>query len=232
MSEPVLFQFNKIVGGYGSMTVLRNLSGSVKKGQCLGVLGRNGVGKSTLLKLLAGHLKLSAGNTELLEQDVTGLSPDERQAKGMSYAPQERPVFDSLSIRDNLALMRPTASLDVYQPYFDAFPVLSKRLSQIAGTLSGGERKILSFVRALAEAGAITLLDEPTEGVQPENIEHMQRFILNAKSAGRGFIVVEQHLHTAKAISDDYLIMDHGECVLAGRASDISRDTILEKTSV
>ncbi|MCP4318647.1 MAG: ATP-binding cassette domain-containing protein [Hyphomicrobiales bacterium] len=145
---------------------------------------------------------------------------------------QERPVFDNLSVRDNLLLMLPADALKTYRPYFEAFPVLEKRLGQNAGTLSGGERKILSFVRAMAENGSVTLLDEPSEGVQPENIEKMKHLILERKAKGDGFVVVEQHLHLAEAIADVFLLMDQGQQILQGPASEVGRDTILQHLEV
>ena len=232
MSKQNRFCFTDLSGGYGSMTIVSGLNGGVDPGQCLCVLGRNGVGKSTLLKLLSGHLRTTDGEVVLEGDQLNNLSPDERRGKNVSYAPQERPVFENLTVRENLLLMQPSDTLDLYEPYFLAFPVLAQRLTQMAGTLSGGERKILSFTRVMAENSAVTLLDEPTEGVQPENIQHMQRFILDAKSNNRAFIVVEQHIHLAEAIADQYLIMDHGQCVLTGSSQLVSREEILRRIEV
>ena len=225
-------RFSDLSGGYGGMTVVRGISGSVPKGCCLCVLGRNGVGKSTLLKILSGHLARLSGEASLDGVSLDGLSPDRRRRLGLSYAMQERPVFDGLSVRDNLTLMRPSGSLERHRPYFEAFPVLERRSSQRAGTLSGGERKILSFARAMSEDGAVTLLDEPAEGVQAENIRLMKDFILERKAKGGGFLVVEQHLRLAEAIADELLVMDHGASVLQGRASGIGRDLILSRLEV
>src|SRR5678815_507262 len=107
----------------------------------------------------------------------------------MSYCPQERPVFDDLSVRDNLTLMRPERGLPAFAPLFARFPILAQRLGQHAGTLSGGEKKILSFVRGLAEAQPLLLLDEPSEGVQWENILHMVELLQAARSHGSSFVV-------------------------------------------
>lgn len=225
-------RFANVSGGYGGMTIVREISGEVPNGRCLCMLGRNGVGKSTFLKILSGHLRCRSGEISLGGAVLNDLSPDRRRRLGLSYAMQERPVFDSLSVRDNLTLMRASASLERYGPYFEAFPVLERRLSQIAGTLSGGERKILSFVRAMAEEGAATLLDEPSEGVQAENIDRMKRFILERKANGGSFVVVEQHLRLAEAIADEFLVMDQGRPALQGRASEIGRDRLVAHLEV
>ena len=145
---------------------------------------------------------------------------------------QERPVFDSLSVRDNLMLMRAGGSLEAYRSFFDAFPVLEERLSQTAGTLSGGERKILSFARAAAEDARALLLDEPSEGVQAENVERMKDFILRRKAEGVSVVVVEQHLTLAGQIADEVLVMDQGRTVLQGPAAEIPRERILEHIEV
>ena len=232
MSEQNLFNFSDICGGYGAMTVVRDIGGTVESGECLCVLGRNGVGKSTLLKILSGHLPSQSGVVTLSGRDITMLQPHERRAASMSYAPQERPVFENLTVKDNLTLMQPGENLNIYEYFFEVFTFLKARLEQRSGTLSGGERKILSFVRTMAEEGVITLLDEPTEGVQPENIARMQNLIQDARSHGRAFIIVEQHLHLAEALGDKYLVVDHGECVLSGASSKISRADILKHLEV
>ena len=136
-------------------------------------------------------------------------------------------MFDDLSVRDNLTLMRPSRRLTPFRRYFDRFPILERRLSQHAGTLSGGEKKMLSFVRGLAEDQPVVLLDEPSEGVQWENILHMDALIAEKKAAGTAFIVVEQNLAFAERIADRYLVMDQGRIMLEGPRSQIDRSHVL-----
>lgn len=226
--EQTMLSFKNLTGGYGSIDIVRNMSGEVPKGHCLCILGRNGVGKSTFMKILSGHLINTAGDLHLNKKSISTLPPERRRALGLSYAPQERPVFDNLTVHDNLILTMPSGQIDKYQKYLADFPILQKRISQTAGTLSGGERKILSFVRAMAEGGVITLLDEPTEGLQIENINLMKKFILQAKDRGQSFVVVEQHLQFAQAVADDILIMDQGQSVFHRQSSDVGRDDILK----
>jgi len=219
--------FEALTGGYGSTTIVRDLTGAANAGEVLCVLGRNGVGKSTLMKLLFGYLPCRRGQVLLDGKPVSQLDPSARRRSGMTYCPQERPVFDDLSVRDNLTLMRTSRQLGAFRRYFDRFPVLERRLTQHAGTLSGGEKKILSFVRGLAEDQPIILLDEPSEGVQWENILHMIASITEKKATGAAFVVVEQNLSFAERIADRYLIMDQGRAVLEGSSSVINRGQIL-----
>ena len=219
--------FENVTGGYGSTTIVRDLSGRAIAGEVLCVLGRNGVGKSTLMRLLFGYLPCLRGRVLLDGEPIEALDPSARRRAGLSYCPQERPVFDDLSVRDNLTLMRASRKLTPFRRYFDRFPILERRLNQHAGTLSGGEKKMLSFVRGLAEDQPVMLLDEPSEGVQWENILHMEALIADKKAAGAAFIVVEQNLAFAERIADRYLVMDQGRAMLEGSRSDIDRSHVL-----
>ena len=134
-------------------------------------------------------------------------------------------MFDQLSVQDNLTLHRPDRRLDAYEELFAAFPRIAERLRQPAGKLSGGEKKLVSFCRALAEASPLTLLDEPSEGVQQENLDHMIRLLQRRRAAGAAFIIVEQNLNFLLATMQQVLVLDHGECVLAGAARQLSRET-------
>lgn len=219
--------FEQVTGGYGSTVILRGVSGNVAPGEVLCVLGRNGVGKSTLLKLLFGHVACRKGSVVLGGRPIHALPSSLRRRIGITYCPQERPVFDALSVRDNLTLMRDSRRLDAFRPYFARFPILERRLTQHAGTLSGGEKKILSFVRGLAEDQPVVLLDEPSEGVQWENILHMAASIAEKKAGGTALVVVEQNLAFAERIADRYLVMDQGRVVLEGDRSSVAREQIL-----
>jgi urea transport system ATP-binding protein len=226
MSTPRLV-FDSVTGGYGSTMIVRDLSGRAIAGEALCVLGRNGVGKSTLMKLLLGYLRCWRGRVLLDGEPIDALDPSGRHHAGLSYCPQERPVFDDLSVRDNLTLMRASRRLTPFRRYFDRFPILERRLNQHAGTLSGGEKKMLSFVRGLAEDQPVVLLDEPSEGVQWENILHMEALIAEKKAAGTAFIVVEQNLAFAERMADQYLVMDQGRAMLEGPRSQIDRHRVL-----
>jgi urea transport system ATP-binding protein len=225
--SPPLFAFEDIAGGYGTAAIVRGVSGRVAAGEVLCVLGRNGVGKSTLLKLIFGHLRCWQGRIVFDGTPIEALEPSARRRLGIAYGPQERPVFDDLPVRDNLTLARADRELGAFAAYFARYPILERRLGQHAGTLSGGEKKILSFVRSLSEDQKLTLLDEPSEGVQWENVLHMAAVIGEKKASGSAFIVVEQNLAFAERIADHYLVMDQGRAVLEGPRTLIERDQIL-----
>ena len=224
--QPPLLAFDRLAGGYGDTVVLRDVSGEVRAGEVLGVLGRNGVGKTTLLRLLMGYLRPTAGDIRWQGDSFASLPVHARHRAGISYAPQEGLVFDQLSVRDNLTLHRVDRRLLAYEELFAAFPRIAERLRQPAGKLSGGEKKLVSFCRALAEASPLTLLDEPSEGVQQENLDHMVRLLQQRRAAGAAFVIVEQNLNFLLATMQQVLVLDHGECVLAGRAAQLSRETL------
>ena len=224
--------FDGLVGGYGGVVVVRGVSGAVAAGEVLCVIGRNGVGKSTLLKMLFGQLPCREGSVRFEGRAVERIEASQRRALGISYCPQERPVFDDLSVRDNLTLMRADRRLDAFEPLFARFPILKRRLAQHAGTLSGGEKKLLSFARGLSEAQPLLLLDEPSEGVQWENIMQMAEAISVARAARVAFVVVEQNLAFAERIADRYLVIEQGRVALAGRRDQIGRDQLLSHLHV
>ena len=230
-SAPLL-AFDGLTGGYGDTVVLRGIGGAVASGQVLGILGRNGVGKTTLLRLLMGYLAPVAGSVRLRGQALGAMATHARQRLGMAYAPQEGLVFDPLSVRENLTLHRADRSLAPYEELLAAFPRLAERLEQRAGTLSGGEKKLLSFCRAIADAAPLTLLDEPSEGVQQENLDRMSRFIRQRQSQGAAFVIVEQNLAFLVATMEHALVLDHGECVLSGPAADLPRSALEAHLSV
>ena len=226
-AAPPRLVFDGLVGGYGGVTVIHGISGSVAPGEVLCVIGRNGVGKSTLMKMLFGQLACREGSVRFEGRAIDAVEASRRRALGIGYCPQERPVFDDLSVRDNLTLMRADRRTDGFAPLFARFPILAQRLGQHAGTLSGGEKKILSFARGYSERQPLLLLDEPSEGVQWENILLMSDFIREAKSNGQSFVVVEQNLAFAELIADRYLVIEQGRAVLEGRHGEIGRERLL-----
>ena len=207
-------------GGYGETQVLRDFSCQVARGEVLGVLGRNGVGKTTLMRLLSGSLPAMTGMVHINDRDLTRLPSYARARAGLSYMPQENVIFDDLTVRENLTLMEPDMAR--YTALIETFPIIGKRLTQKAGTLSGGEKKIVSFARVIAEARPLALLDEPSEGVQHENLERMAKHIADRCHQGAAFLVVEQNLSFLMQVMRQVKVLDHGETVLSGR--DLHRD--------
>ena len=163
----------------------------------------------------------------LITEDVEIIRPGTvRLQAGIAYAPQENVVFGELSVAENLWLHLPDRRGARYAAALAAFPRLEERLRQRAGLLSGGERKLLSFTRTLGLQAPLSMLDEPTEGVQPENIDRMAALVNAAKAAGRGFVVVEQNLAFIEQIADEVLVLDHGACVLAGDFAALGRQAL------
>lgn len=218
--------FEEVVCGYGDTVVVRGVSGRIGSGRVLGVVGRNGVGKSTLLKALAGFLPLTAGTVRWQGQDLAQVAVHARLAAGISYTPQENVVFGELSVAENLWLHLPDRRESRYTQALAAFPRLNERLRQRAGLLSGGERKLLSFTRTLGLEAPLSMLDEPTEGVQPENIDRMAALVASNKAVGRSFVIVEQNLSFIEQVADDIVVLDHGEGVLAGAFQSLGRASL------
>jgi ABC-type branched-subunit amino acid transport system ATPase component len=220
------FVFGDVVCGYADTMVVRGVSGRVGPKRVLGILGRNGVGKTTLLRALSGFLPVQQGRISWQGRDLSDCPPHRRVAKGLAYAPQENVVFGELSVADNLWLHLPRRDLARYAACFAQFPRLKERLDQRAGSLSGGERKLLSFSRTIGLDATLSMLDEPTEGVQPENIDRMALLIRERQAAGSSFIVVEQNLAFLEAIADDVLVLDQGRCALQGEFKALGRETL------
>jgi ABC-type branched-subunit amino acid transport system ATPase component len=209
--------FTGLTGGYGSSMILRGVAGMAEPGEVLFVLGRNGVGKSTLMKLLMGFLAPREGSIRFDGRPLADLAPAERRRLGISYCPQERVVFDELTVAENLLLMGPPDAEARLAALVDRFPILGRRREQRAGTLSGGEKKMLSFARAAIEDHGLVLLDEPTEGVQAENIEHMESVLREQRARGVAFVIVEQNLSLAERLADRWLVLDRGQVVAQGQ---------------
>ena len=221
--------FTDLCSGYGDTEILHGVSGKVLAGETLGVFGRNGVGKTTLARTLIGELPTLNGEISFCGQAFGKRASYDRRREGVSYMPQTGMVFDTLTVRENLSLANSVRSPE---PYFEIFPRLAERLDQQAGSMSGGERKILSFVRVMLEETTLTILDEPSEGVQPENIENMQRCIKEKQESGSAFILVEQNLTMLTSLAANYLGLDSGKVVFERERSKCKREELLDVLSV
>ncbi|MEI6484239.1 MAG: ATP-binding cassette domain-containing protein [Betaproteobacteria bacterium] len=207
-----------ISGGYGDTLVLRGVSFSLGQGQVLGIVGRNGVGKTSLLRLITGHLPIAGGTVSWQGRRMGKAPAYVNRDLGISYAPQEAVVFDALTVSENLNLRQ--RNLDACQAFFYSFPLVRQRRNQKSGVLSGGEKKLVSFVRVMAEGADLTVMDEPTEGVQQENIALMAAHVRQRCEQGASFIIAEQNLTFLLSVMHQVLVLDNGETVFQSDAFD------------
>lgn len=209
-----------VSSGYGAVSIVRDVSLSVGPGEIVALLGKNGMGKTTLLKTVLGMVALRGGAVTVGGQALAGLTPAKLNALGVGYAPQEQPLFQDLSIRDNLRLAVPSDRMlpEALERLFGHFPFLKDRLAQRAGTLSGGEQKMLILGRALMLRPRLLLIDEISEGVQPSMVERLRKVLLAEREAGLSMLVVEQHVAFALGLADRYAVLKLGEIVDSGSA--------------
>jgi len=220
--EPVL-SVEQLNVYYGESHVVRDISFRLGAGETIAVMGRNGMGKTTLFKALIGLLPVGAGRIILRGRDVTRAKSYERVAAGLAYVPQGRMVFPYLTVEENLLAGLETVPDRTVPAYiYDTFPVLQEMCRRLAGNLSGGQQQQLAIARALVARPAVLLLDEPTEGIQPSIIKEIAR-TLNALRREHGFamVVSEQVLSFALEVADRFLILDKGEFAYEGLKADV-----------
>jgi urea ABC transporter ATP-binding protein UrtE len=214
--------------GYGLVPVLHDVSLTLEKGETLVLLGRNGVGKTTLLRTLMGIVRGGAGGTFLEGSDISGWPPHRRARAGIAYVPQGRGIFPRLSVEENLLVGtrgRSDGQREIPDRVLDLFPLLRQRLDQLGGTLSGGEQQILALGRALCAAPSVLLLDEPSEGIQPSIVEQIGELLgrLN-RELGLTVLLVEQNLELARCTATRCLVMRKGRIADALDSADLSNE--------
>jgi urea transport system ATP-binding protein len=216
---------------YGESHILRNVDLSVPPGQMICLIGRNGVGKTTLLKTIMGLLSPRSGTINLNGELINSKSPDQRAKLGIGYVPQGREIIPRLTVRENLLLglearQKQSRKAEISEEVFSLFPVLKNMLSRMGGDLSGGQQQQLAIARALMGEPQLLVLDEPTEGIQPSiilEIEAAVRRIVETK--GISVLLVEQHLHFVRQ-ADYYYAMQKGGIVASGFTTELSQDVI------
>jgi len=219
---------------YGSAQVLRRVGFEIAPGECLAVLGRNGAGKTTLLKCLMGVLPATRGRVLVNETDITGWSSHRRSALGLAYVPQGREIFSELTVSENVeAAARAhgnfgTASME---ETIALFPVLKQMWRRPGGALSGGQQQQLALARALVTRPSLLILDEPTEGIQP-NLVAAIRDVLAAFKGKTSLLLVEQYLDFAMSLSDTFVVLSRGSIVESGRTESSSRDLLTKHIAI
>jgi urea transport system ATP-binding protein len=220
---------------YGESRALNRVNLSVADGQVVCVMGRNGVGKTTLLKTMVGLLRPLHGAVEFAGRDVTQLPPYERARLGMAYVPQGREIFPALTVRENLVVgsRRKRPPREALDYVLGLFPALGGMLGRRGGDLSGGQQQQLALARALIADPKLLLLDEPTEGIQPSIVEEIAHALRRIKAEGRRAIVlVEQYLEFARALCDRFYVMEKGAIAWEGERSTFDMDEVKRFLSV
>jgi urea transport system ATP-binding protein len=214
---------------YGGSHILRDVSLQAAAGQVTVILGRNGVGKTTLLKSLMGLVPIKSGSIELEGRRIEGATPYARARSGIGFVPQGREIFARLSVEENLRMglaYRP-ASTPIPPHLFELFPVLRQMLGRRGGDLSGGQQQQLAIARALAAGPKLLVLDEPTEGIQPSIIKDIGRVIrMLADQGDMAILLVEQYYDFARDLADRYVVMERGEVIASGEGGRMDADGV------
>jgi len=226
-AEPAILQVESITSGYGEAMVVRGVDLSIAPGEIVALLGKNGMGKSTLLKSIMGYLPVKQGCVWLRGRNVTGYPPHRMARQAIAYSPQEQAIFQDLTIQENLLLTLP--GKQYFSQEFDRvssiFPVLAQRLKQRAGTLSGGEQKMLLVARALMKRPDLILIDEITEGLQPSVIHRLAETLVSERLQNNvAMLVVEQNIDFALTVSDRWAVLKLGEIDETGSSQDSDAD--------
>ena len=238
-AEALMLKVDGLNQYYGGSHILRNLAFEAKLGEVTVVLGRNGVGKTTLLKSLMGVVAVKTGSIVLDGTDITKATPYERVRRGIGYVPQGREIFSRLTVEENLAMglaVKPSGTA-IPAELFELFPVLKQMIMRRGGDLSGGQQQQLAIARALAAGPRLLILDEPTEGIQPSIIKDIGRVIRRLADVGlngqrMAIVLVEQYYDFAAELADQYLVMERGEIIARGLGQDMEADGVRQRVSI
>jgi branched-chain amino acid transport system ATP-binding protein len=223
-----MLELRGISAGYGSQTVLRDVDLVVPDNSVVALLGPNGAGKTTLLKVAAGLLRPTAGEIRLDGQDATGWSPHQLSQEGVCYVPEGRGIFRELSVRDNLRLQAPPAlDRDAVSRATEAFPVLGQRLTQRAGTLSGGEQQMLALAHAWLSSPKLVLVDEVSLGLAPKLVDQIFDYLRQITTQGVALLLVEQYVSRALDLADYVYILKKGRIQLVAEPTQLNDEDIL-----
>lgn len=232
-----MLQVEQLNQYYGSSHALRGVSLALERGQCLALLGRNGVGKTTLLKCLMGVLPAASGRITLDGHDIGRLKPHQRAALGIAYVPQGREIFARLSVEENLLMGMATKAgknaARIKDEVYELFPVLREMLHRRGGDLSGGQQQQLAIARALLAEPKLIILDEPTEGIQPSIIKDIGRVIGLLRARGDiGILLCEQYFDFAHELADKFIVLSRGEVVASGNQAQMNDEAVKRHLAV
>ena len=222
-----MLQISDLHSHYGSSHIIQGISLTAKAGEVIGIFGRNGVGKTTLLKTIAGWVQPTSGMIDLAGKTLNGLSPDRICRAGVGLVPEDRRIFPGLTVQENLELglmqVSGRSSTDeqaAIARIYDRFPRLGERRRQLGTTLSGGEQQMLAMARVLVGAPKLVLVDEPSEGLAPMIVAEIFAIIRELRERGCIVLLVEQNVHEALKVTDRFITIERGQIVLSGEAKD------------
>lgn len=231
-----MLQVSNINLFYGASQALKDISLEAQTGKVTCILGRNGVGKTSLLNAIAGHQPVASGDIKWGEQSLVGVQPYDRARTGIAYVPQGREIFSQLTVLENLKTgfnCLPRSERFIDNEIYFLFPVLKEMLNRRGGDLSGGQQQQLAIARALVTNPKLLLLDEPTEGIQPSIIKDIQRVIEKLRKRGdMAIVLVEQYFEFARDLADNYVVMDRGMIALSGQGADMDEEKVRGLMSV
>ena len=221
------FSGEKMTGGYGGPDIINSCTIRVDKGEIVTILGPNGAGKSTAMRALLGMLNLRQGIITINEKDISNLSPQDRVKEGISFVPQNKNVFTTLTVEENLemgAYLRDESFQDTLDEIFRLFPILKEKRHQLAGQLSGGQRQQVALGRALMIKPSVLMLDEPTAGVSPIVMDELFNHIIKVRETGVAILMVEQNARQALSIADRGYVLVTGENKFSGSGKELLND--------
>ncbi len=229
-ASPPVLELEGITAGYGESVVLRQVSLSVPRSGAVALLGPNGAGKTTLLRTAAGLLRPMAGRVRLKGTDMTGRSAHDMTRAGLCHLPEGRGIFPSLTVAENLRLAAPRGGrTDATETAGQVFPVLTTRLKQLAGNLSGGEQQMLALARAFVTDPAVVVVDEPSLGLSPIVVEQIFGSLRAIVGGGTAVLLVEQYVNRALELADVVYLLNRGTVVFTGPADELSDSDIFER---
>lgn len=232
-----MLTINDLHSHYGLSHIIQGISLEVAQGEVLGVFGRNGVGKTTLLKNIAGWVKPSSGMIQLEGNPIGGIEPDAINRAGLAIVPEDRRIFPGLTVRENLELgllgLKGRKPASLLEPVFERFPRLAERAGQLATTLSGGEQQMLAMARIMVANPRVVLIDEPSEGLAPMIVADIFNIVQEMRDDGCAIVLVEQNVHKALEFCDRFVLIERGMIVFEGDAKEqSSKKKLFEKLAV
>ena len=225
-----MLEVQGVTAGYGDVTVLRDVSLSAPTGSVVALLGPNGAGKTTLLRTISGLVRPKGGKVILDGEDVTGFRTNRMAARGVCHIPEGRGIFPTLTLKENLTVFAPKGAYkESLERAAASFPILGRRLSQTAGSLSGGEQQMLAMVRAYISNPKVVLVDEASMGLAPLVVDGLFEFLKQVANEGATLIIVEQYVSRALELADHAYLLSHGRIAFSGRSDELQSEEIFER---